>query len=128
MPRKTLKALVARFGDAIHHLVVPTDASHALSWTEATVIARLARDGPATTGDLARAQGMKPDSIGTTIEALEKMGMVQHRSDPRDGGEPDIELTAKGAAARESTGARAVRPGGTVRVRSRHVSDTDGRA
>ena len=32
------------------------------------------RDGPATTADLARAEGVKPQSMGTTIAALEEMG------------------------------------------------------
>jgi DNA-binding MarR family transcriptional regulator len=55
-------------------------ASHELSWTESAVMARLAKDGPATTADLARAEGMKPQSMGTTIAALEGMGMVEHFS------------------------------------------------
>jgi DNA-binding MarR family transcriptional regulator len=129
MPRQTLKAVVAQFGHAISHLVGPghtADASHALSWTEATVIARLARDGPTTAADLARAEGMKPDSMEVAVAALEKMGMVEQRPAPSDGRQL-IELTAKGAAARKNPGLRAVRPAGTVHVRSRYGPDADGR-
>jgi DNA-binding MarR family transcriptional regulator len=63
---------------------------------------RLAKDGPATTADLARAEGMKPQSMGTTIAALEEMDMVERKPHPTDGRQVNIELTAKGAAVRES--------------------------
>jgi DNA-binding MarR family transcriptional regulator len=77
-------------------------ASHELSWTESAVMARLAKDGPQTTADLARAEGMKPQSMGTTIAALEEMGMVEREPHPTDGRQVNIELTAKGAAVRKS--------------------------
>jgi DNA-binding MarR family transcriptional regulator len=77
-------------------------ASHELSWTESLVMARLAKDGPATTADLARAEGMKPQSMGTTIAALEEMGIVERKPHPTDGRQVNIQLTAKGAAMRKS--------------------------
>lgn len=77
-------------------------ASHELSLTEAAVMARLANDGPATTADLARAEGMKPQSMGTTIAALEEMRMVERKPHPTDGRQVHIALTAKGAAVRNS--------------------------
>jgi len=70
-------------------------------------MARLARDGPATTADLARAEGMKPQSMGATIAALEEMGIVERSPHPTDGRQVNIALTAKGAAVRKSAkGAR----------------------
>ncbi len=66
-------------------------------------MARLAKDGPATTADLARAESMKPQSMGTTIAALEEMGMIARKPHPTDGRQLNIELTAKGAAVRKST-------------------------
>ena len=65
-------------------------------------MARLDKDGPATTAELARAEGMKPQSMGTTIAALEEMGIVERRPHPTDGRQMNIELTAKGAALRKS--------------------------
>jgi len=65
-------------------------------------MARLARDGPATTADLARAEGMKPQSMGATLAALEERGMVERKPHPTDGRQVKIELTAKGAAVRKS--------------------------
>ena len=77
-------------------------ASQGLSLTEASVMSRLAREGPATTAELARAEGMRPQSMGTTVAALEEMGMVERKPHPTDGRQVDIVLTAKGAAARKS--------------------------
>jgi DNA-binding MarR family transcriptional regulator len=77
-------------------------ASHELSLTEAAVLARLAKDGTATTSDLARAESMKPQSMGTTVAALEEKGMVERKPHPTDGRQVHIELTAKGAAVRKS--------------------------
>lgn len=65
-------------------------------------MSRLARDGPATTADLARAESMKPQSMGATISALEEMGLVERKPHPTDGRQVNIELTAKGAAVRKS--------------------------
>lgn len=77
-------------------------ASQELSLTEAAVLARLANGGPATTADLARAESMKPQSMGTTIAALEERGLVERTPHPTDGRQMHIELTAKGAAVRKS--------------------------
>jgi DNA-binding MarR family transcriptional regulator len=106
MPRKTLEAAVTDLIHAIGLLVRrvrAAAASHELSLTEAAVMKRLATDGPATTADLARAESMKPQSMGTTIAALEEMGMVARKPHPTDGRQVNIELTAKGAAVRKST-------------------------
>ena len=105
MPRKTFDIPVIDFIQAIGLLVRrvrAAAASHELSLTEAAVMARLAKDGPATTADLARAEGMKPQSMGATIAALEEMGMVERKPHPTDGRQVNIELTAKGAAVRKS--------------------------
>jgi len=107
MPRKTLEMAVMDFTQAIGLLVRRVRAAaalHELSLTEAAVMSRLEKEGPATTADLARAEGMKPQSMGTTIAALEEMGMVERKPHPTDGRQVHIELTAKGAAVRKSTG------------------------
>ena len=77
-------------------------ASHELSLTEAAVVGRLAREGPATTADLARAEAMKPQSMGTTVAALERRGTVERRPHLTDGRQMLIGLTAKGFAERKS--------------------------
>jgi DNA-binding MarR family transcriptional regulator len=105
MPRKPPDAAIIDFSQAIGLLVRrvrAAAASHELSLTESAVMARLAKDGPATTAELARAESMKPQSMGATIAALEEMGVVERRPHPTDGRQVNIELTAKGATMRKS--------------------------
>jgi DNA-binding MarR family transcriptional regulator len=105
MPRKPLDIAVIDLTQAIGLLVRrarSAAASHDLSLTEAAVMARLDKDGPATTADLARAEGMKPQSMGTTVAALEEMGMVERKPHPSDRRQVNIELTSKGAGVRKS--------------------------
>jgi DNA-binding MarR family transcriptional regulator len=75
---------------------------HDLSWTESAVMARLAKDGPATTAELARSEGVKPQSMGTVVAALEDRGFIERKSHPTDGRQLNIQLTPKGEAARRS--------------------------
>jgi DNA-binding MarR family transcriptional regulator len=78
-------------------------AAHELSWSEAVVLGRLGNDGPATTADLARAEAVRPQSMGATIAALEERGLVERKPHPTDGRQVNIVLTAKGAAVRKSS-------------------------
>ena len=105
MTRKTLEIAAIDFIQAIGLLMRrarATAASHELSLTEAAVMSRLEKHGPATTAELARAEGMKPQSMGTTIAALEAIGMVERKPHPTDGRQVNIQLTAKGTAVRNS--------------------------
>ena len=79
---------------------VPAETSE-LSWTQMAVMRRLETEGPATTADLARAEAMKPQSMGTAIAALEDMGMVKRKAHPTDGRQVNIELTERGARVRK---------------------------
>lgn len=103
MVKRNLETSVADLMQAVGLLVRrirAAAASHELSLTESTVLGRLARQGPATTADLARAESMKPQSMGTTIAALEKLGLVERKPHPTDGRQVNIQLTAKGVAVR----------------------------
>ena len=68
---------------------------------------RLDADGPATTAELARAEGVKPQSMGAAIAVLEEMGLVERKPHPTDGRQMNIALTARGVSVRKD--ARAAR-------------------
>ncbi|HEY0702107.1 MAG TPA: MarR family transcriptional regulator [Candidatus Acidoferrales bacterium] len=105
MPRPTLDSSVLDFTHTIGSLIRrirAAAATHELSLTESSVLGRLAKDGPATTAELARAESMKPQSMGTTIAALEEMGLVHRKPHPTDGRQQNIAITAKGAQIRAS--------------------------
>jgi DNA-binding MarR family transcriptional regulator len=105
MPRKTSELDVTAFIHAIGLLVRRVRAASAsteLSLTESAVMGRLAKDGPQTIAELARIESMKPQSMGTTVAALEELGVIARKPHPTDGRQMIINLTAKGAAMRHS--------------------------
>ncbi len=76
-------------------------SSRDLSWTQTAVMARLDKEGPATASDLARAEGMKPQSMGSVVASLEELGLVARKPHPTDGRQMIVELTKKGAGLRK---------------------------
>jgi DNA-binding MarR family transcriptional regulator len=105
MARRHFESGVADFTQAIGLLirrVRAAAASHELSLAESAVLRRLEMDGPATTADLARAESVRPQSMGATVAALEEMGLVERKAHPTDGRQMNIVLTAKGAAVRRT--------------------------
>jgi len=105
MPRRTIEMDAADFMQAIGLLVRrvrAAAASHQLSLTESAVMARLAKYGPATAADLARAESMKPQSMAAAIAVLEEMGLVERHPHPTDRRQMNIALTPKGVAVRQS--------------------------
>jgi DNA-binding MarR family transcriptional regulator len=105
MPRKSIDASVTDLAHAVGLLVRRVRATAAagdLSMTESIVVSRLAKDGPATTAELARLEGMRPQSMRTTVSALEKMGIVERKAHPTDGRQVFIALTRHGAELRKA--------------------------
>jgi DNA-binding MarR family transcriptional regulator len=105
MERKNIETEVAELTHALGLLVRRVRgaaAPHELSLTESAVMKRLATEGPATTADLARAESVRPQSMGATIASLEEMGMVERKPHLTDGRQVHIALTIKGAAVRKS--------------------------
>jgi DNA-binding MarR family transcriptional regulator len=66
---------------------------HDLTPSQTSVILRLERDGPATTTALARAEGMRPQSMGAIVSALQAAGVVAGAPDPADGRQTILSLT-----------------------------------
>jgi DNA-binding MarR family transcriptional regulator len=107
MLRETFDVALTDFTQSIGLLirrVRAASASHELSWTESGVLKHLAKDGPATTADLARTQGMRPQSMRTIVATLEEAGMIVRKPHATDGRQVILELTPKGAAEQKSVG------------------------
>jgi DNA-binding MarR family transcriptional regulator len=65
-----------------------------LTWSQTSVLSRLEREGPATVTSLARAEGMRPQSMGAIVSALEAAGLVTGSPDPQDGRQTILSLTS----------------------------------
>jgi DNA-binding MarR family transcriptional regulator len=85
-------------------LVAKTDD---ITPTQSAVIGRLIRDGAQSTADLARAEGVRPQSMGATVAGLVEQGLAVRESDPEDGRRAVVRLTPAGHEAR--IGSRATR-------------------
>jgi DNA-binding MarR family transcriptional regulator len=86
-----------------------------LTWSQLCVIGRLDREGPATVTTLARAEGVRPQSMGATVSALESAELVGGSPDPGDGRQTILSLTdackewlKAGRAAKEDWLSRAI--------------------
>jgi DNA-binding MarR family transcriptional regulator len=64
-----------------------------LTPSQVSVLLRLETDGPATASNLARAEGMRPQSVAPVIAALESAGLVSGAPDPADGRQTLLSLT-----------------------------------
>jgi DNA-binding MarR family transcriptional regulator len=64
-----------------------------LTSAQKSVLLRLERDGPVTGSALARAESMRPQSMGAIIAALEAAGYVTGAPDPSDGRQTILSLT-----------------------------------
>lgn len=64
-----------------------------LTLSQLAVLGRLERQGPATVSALAREEGVRPQSMGATIAALEAAGLVRGAPDPSDGRQTLLSLT-----------------------------------
>jgi DNA-binding MarR family transcriptional regulator len=90
--------LLAAMGQLVRRLRAEAKSGE-LSWTQVAITSRL-DSGPMTTADLARAESMKPQSMGASLAQLEEEGLVRRKPDPNDGRQILFELTAAGIEGR----------------------------
>ena len=64
-----------------------------LTASQRFALGRLDREGPLTVTALARAEGVRPQSMGATVAALEAQGLVAGAPDPTDGRQTILSLT-----------------------------------
>jgi DNA-binding MarR family transcriptional regulator len=86
-----------------------------LTPSQTSVLMHLDHDGPTTVTALARAEGVRSQSMGATIAMLEAAGLVKGAPDPKDGRQTILSLTPacrekikNGRAARQDWLVRAI--------------------
>ena len=68
---------------------------HDLTPSQVSVLLRLEKDDSATVSSLARAEGMRPQSMSAIVMPLEEVGLVSGAPDPSDGRKTLMSLTPK---------------------------------
>jgi DNA-binding MarR family transcriptional regulator len=91
--------LLRATGQLLRRLRTETNLSE-LTWPQVAALARLDENGWMTTADLAYAEGVEPQSMGTTLAGLEQAGLVQRRPHSTDGWLGLVFLTEEGIATR----------------------------
>jgi len=81
-------------------------AEHRFPLSQGLVLARLDREGPQGTSDLATAERVRPQSMGQTVADLEAQGLLSRHPDPGDGRRALLELTDAGRDALREERAR----------------------
>jgi DNA-binding MarR family transcriptional regulator len=95
--------LTAAVGQLLRRLRSETNPDD-LNLSQLSVLARLDQQGAMVTADLARAESMKPQSMGAILATLEQEGLVERQAHPTDGRQVLFGLTAEGAAMRRQRG------------------------
>jgi DNA-binding MarR family transcriptional regulator len=90
--------LLAAMGQLVRRLRAEARTGE-LNWGQNAIMARL-EAGPMTTADLARAESMKPQSMGAALAQMEQEGLVQRKAHPTDGRQILYALTAAGIEGR----------------------------
>jgi DNA-binding MarR family transcriptional regulator len=66
-----------------------------LTPSQSSVVLRLEKDGAATVSSLARAEGMRPQSMSAIVTPLQESGLIRGASDPSDGRQTLMSLSPK---------------------------------
>jgi DNA-binding MarR family transcriptional regulator len=90
--------LLTAMGQLVRRLRAEANSGE-LSWSQIAIMARL-EPGPMTTADLARAESMKPQSMGAALAQMEEEGLVKRQAHPTDGRQILFALTAAGLEGR----------------------------
>ncbi len=94
-------ALQLSIGLCIRRIRQPL-AEGELSLPEASVLKRLEFGGPTTVTELAKADQITVQSMGTTLSALESRGLVERHPHPSDGRRSVLSITKTGLRALEN--------------------------
>lgn len=73
-----------------------------LTLSQEAVIGHLTRGGALSTADLARLEGVRPQSMGLTVAGLEELGLVAKTPDPADARRSLLALTDAGVESRST--------------------------
>jgi DNA-binding MarR family transcriptional regulator len=84
-----LRVVVARLRRRLRETGEPGDFSP----SQSAVLVRLDSEGPATVTSLAKAEGVRPQSMGSTVASLQEAGYITGTQHPTDGRQTLLTLT-----------------------------------
>jgi DNA-binding MarR family transcriptional regulator len=91
----TLAAEIRAVGGKLKRRLREHGGRHDLTPSQVSVLLRLEKDDSATVSSLARAEGMRPQSMSAIVMPLQELGLVSGAPDPGDGRQTLMSLTPK---------------------------------
>jgi DNA-binding MarR family transcriptional regulator len=91
----TLAAEIRTVGGKLKRRLREHGGRSDLTPSQISVLLRLEKDRAATVSSLARAEGMRPQSMSAIVTPLQKFGLVNGTPDPSDGRQTLMHLTPK---------------------------------
>lgn len=91
----TLAAGIRTVGGKLKRRLREQGGSSGLTPSQTSVLLRLEKEGPATVSSLARAEGMRPQSMSAIVTPLQQSGLIRGAPDPGDGRQTLMSLTPK---------------------------------
>jgi DNA-binding MarR family transcriptional regulator len=98
-PDDLSRATATELRIVLGHLTRRLRTQNQLPLSQATVLARLEREGPLGASDLAARERMRPQSMAQIVKDLAAADFVERRDDPDDRRRILVELTDKGREA-----------------------------
>jgi DNA-binding MarR family transcriptional regulator len=89
---RDLRVVVTRLRRRLRQVTTSAD----LTPPQTAALLRLAKDGPASTSQLAGAERVRPQSMAATLAGLDRHGLIERTADPDDGRKLVITLTTEG--------------------------------
>ena len=93
--------------------------------SQASVLTQLMTLGPSTVTELAQAEGVRPQSMGATVAALETAGFIARLPDPEDGRRTILTLSPE--AVKKFSASRIAREGWLFRAIQENLSPQEQR-
>jgi DNA-binding MarR family transcriptional regulator len=92
-PAAALATEIQKLGGKLKRRLRGQASAGDLTQSQIAVLAHLDQQGPTTVTALARMEGVRPQSMGATVSALEALGFVKGAPDPNDGRQTILSLT-----------------------------------
>lgn len=93
---RDLRIAVGRIGRRLRELYATMPTAGEVSFTEISLLSRLRREGPMSPGQLAEAEHVTAQAVGSVLGVMQRKGLIDRAPDPVDGRKVVVTMTDAG--------------------------------